>query len=283
VIEHAHYEVRNYTGKHLLRDRFYACVQQLVAYGTPLSMDQVIRHHETQTPWPSRAFAVTFDEGYETVFSTAAPILRHFQVPATVYVTTSFVDANAMPWIDRIEFCLERVRRGSVELPGADGRFAFSSTSGKRELLTRLRGVVRGDRAVDVEALVQSVAAQCGVSAPVASRDALDLKLSWDQVRALHEDPLFLVGGHSHRHTIWAGLPHDALDREIMLSLDMLRSKAGCTTRHYSYPKESRRAYSAEVIDALRRHGIACCPTAEPGTNALTEGLFHLRRIAVTT
>lgn len=43
---------------------------------------------------PPRTIAVTFDDGFETVFTRAWPILRELQVPATVFVNTAYLDAS---------------------------------------------------------------------------------------------------------------------------------------------------------------------------------------------
>lgn len=282
VIERDNYEVRNYTRKHLRRERFYEIVQTLVANGRALSMPQVAEYAAAKTPWPSRAFAITFDDGFENNISVAAPILEHFGVPATFYVTTRFIDENAMSWIDKIEYCIERVRRGALQLPWAAEPKSFASTAEKIALLDEIRRVVKRDPAIDPEALARDVAGQCNMPCPEQSNDPLDLKMSWEHVGSLHESPLFTIGGHTHTHAVMSFLSDDKLETEIETSLKLLRDRAGCDTTHYSYPEGMRHCYSQSVIQALKRHGIVCCPTAEPGTNAHAEDLFRLRRIAVT-
>jgi peptidoglycan/xylan/chitin deacetylase (PgdA/CDA1 family) len=43
---------------------------------------------------PDRTFVVTFDDGYENVYRYAWPILRELSIPATVFVVTSYLDAE---------------------------------------------------------------------------------------------------------------------------------------------------------------------------------------------
>jgi peptidoglycan/xylan/chitin deacetylase (PgdA/CDA1 family) len=48
---------------------------------------------------PHPAFAVTFDDGYESVLTTALPILDSLEIPAAVFLTTGFLDGEvAPPW-----------------------------------------------------------------------------------------------------------------------------------------------------------------------------------------
>ncbi|MBI3466081.1 MAG: polysaccharide deacetylase family protein [Planctomycetes bacterium] len=43
---------------------------------------------------PPRTIAITFDDGFETVFTRAWPILRELQAPATVFVNTAYLDST---------------------------------------------------------------------------------------------------------------------------------------------------------------------------------------------
>ena len=47
-------------------------------------------------PRDRRAFAVTFDDAFATVRTYAAPVLRQFGVPATLFVPTSFIEGEGI-------------------------------------------------------------------------------------------------------------------------------------------------------------------------------------------
>ncbi len=66
------------------------------------------------------------------------------------------------------------------------------------------------------------------------------------------------------------------------MSLELLAQRAAVETTHYSYPEGLEHCFSDRVIDRLQRHDIACCPSAEDGTNALDTSPFHVKRIMVT-
>jgi peptidoglycan/xylan/chitin deacetylase (PgdA/CDA1 family) len=44
--------------------------------------------------WEGRAVAITFDDAFRSVFELARPILERFNLPATIFVPTDYIDAD---------------------------------------------------------------------------------------------------------------------------------------------------------------------------------------------
>ncbi|MDB5104273.1 MAG: polysaccharide deacetylase family protein [Fibrobacteres bacterium] len=281
VVEGSSYRVRNYNRKHLEADYFRDFLKGLLAKGRPLSMDDAVRHHQEGRPYPPHSFAITFDDGFWNNLSVAAPILKDLGIPAMFYVTSGFVEDNAMSWIDRIEECIEAASPDAVKLPWRKEPDRLRNREEGILFLDEVRRKVKGDPAVDVDALIADIARQCGMPAPISSASPLDRKMTWPEVRELAGGDGFTVGGHSHRHGVLAFLGQEELEREIDTSLDLMREKAGLATRHYSYPEGLAHCFDERVIRALKERGIVCSPTAMPGTNAPEDDLFLLRRILV--
>jgi peptidoglycan/xylan/chitin deacetylase (PgdA/CDA1 family) len=64
-----------------------------------ITIDQLLAVLSGKTPLPGPAFAITFDDGYRNVLTEALPLLEALQIPATVFLTTGFLDGRvAPPW-----------------------------------------------------------------------------------------------------------------------------------------------------------------------------------------
>lgn len=273
--------VRNYTRKHIEPDHFASILRALkAAGGRPVSMQDVLDHHDAGTPLPPRAFAITFDDGFHNNLDVAAPILAEEGIPATFYVTTDFVDRNRMGWIDRIEFAVEQHPTGRLRLPWGDRE--FSGDEARRVLLSEIRTRVKSDASMDADALATAIQVQLGVEPTFSSNHLLDRKLNWEEVARLAAGPGFIVAGHSHTHRILEYLDDESLEAEIATSIDLLAQRAGIRSPHYSYPEGQSYCYSDRVIDVLARHGVRCSPSAIDGVNAAGTSPFHLRRVMVT-
>jgi len=65
----------------------------------PLSLGAAVACLAQQCPLPPRAVVVTFDDGYEDTFTRALPVLQRWEIPATVFVTTGYVDGlSSLAW-----------------------------------------------------------------------------------------------------------------------------------------------------------------------------------------
>jgi peptidoglycan/xylan/chitin deacetylase (PgdA/CDA1 family) len=75
--------------------RFRAQLAGLLARGfVPRPLTDLLDRHAAGEPVPPRTFVVTFDDGYENVYTRAWPVLRDLGVPATVFVNTAFLGSD---------------------------------------------------------------------------------------------------------------------------------------------------------------------------------------------
>lgn len=278
VTDASGYAVRNYTNKHIAVDVFEDLILSLKNNGVPLSMEEVYNYKKRSEPYPKRSFAITFDDGFENNYSVAAPILERLKIPAAFYVTTDFIENKAMSWTDRIEYAFERTVTGRITI---DKEFFFKDSVEKLTVLEYIRNYIKNNSQVDVEMFTADVFKQLQVDPIFSSDDPLDKKMSWEQLKELKANKLFIIGGHTHTHKIMSFLDSKELEKEVDISMELLQKKADVVIRHYSYPEGMKHCYSEKVISVLKKRGIICCPAVEDGINMNDEDLFTLKRIVV--
>jgi peptidoglycan/xylan/chitin deacetylase (PgdA/CDA1 family) len=82
--------------------RFRTQLNGLLRLGyQPWPLRRVLDYSREGLPIPPRTFVVTFDDGYENVYTHAWPMLRQLGIPATIFVATAYLDSpNAFPFDD---------------------------------------------------------------------------------------------------------------------------------------------------------------------------------------
>jgi peptidoglycan/xylan/chitin deacetylase (PgdA/CDA1 family) len=58
----------------------------------PITPKQLLAFFNSKTPLPPKPVLLTFDDGYEDLYTTAFPVLKKYHYPAVVFVITGLVD-----------------------------------------------------------------------------------------------------------------------------------------------------------------------------------------------
>ncbi len=61
---------------------------------TVIPLTEMIEKLQRQEPLPDKAVAITFDDGYISIYDTAFPMLQEFGFPFTLFLSTGPIDAN---------------------------------------------------------------------------------------------------------------------------------------------------------------------------------------------
>jgi peptidoglycan/xylan/chitin deacetylase (PgdA/CDA1 family) len=282
VTPRTQYGVRNYTGKHLAKDSFVDIIRHLVARGHPASMDDLLAHVTGVEPCPARSFVITFDDGFWNNASVAAPVLSDFGVPATFYVTTDFIDLDAMSWVDRIEAAVASTALTEVTCPHpVEGTHRIATTDDQIRFMSLVRLGVKGDPRTDADQFADHLVELLLGGRVADTVEVLDRKLSWDNVRQLEADPLFMVGGHGRTHRILGYLDPAEMRMELVHCIKQLRIQGGARAEHFSYPEGFVGSYTTELIDTLGELSVTTGVTTESGTNGRGQDPMALRRFFV--
>jgi hypothetical protein len=87
--------------------------------------------------------------------------LDDLNLPTTFYFSTDFVDNNAMSWIDKLEYCLETKKRGTVYIPWLKKKVMFATVSSKINLLKQIRFFVKNNLKFNIDNFVESFFDDC--------------------------------------------------------------------------------------------------------------------------
>ena len=195
VIKKQTHTVRNYTRKHIELEWFARCIQRLNSEGTCLTMDQVLHHCKSNDATPPKAFAITFDDGFENNLSIAAPVLYAEKVPATIYITTSFVENNSMSWIDRIEQAVEETKLSKLKTHWSGEIYDLSTIEKRITFLREVRNYAKGSSIGSPIGLADELCSELGDMDSQECCDSLDKKISWEQIKSMHSSDLISFDG----------------------------------------------------------------------------------------
>ena len=230
---------------------------------------------------PSPAIAITFDDGFRNTFDVALPTLKRFEIPATVFLPTAFVDSTRCLWFCRVNRAVATTRLSSFDWKGEtydlssiDARAAARSA----RLQVRLKEAAHPTRSISSTGCVPNSARR---AISCSSEESPYATMSTQDIHAMRESGLVHFGAHSESHAILSLLDPESKHREIRKSIDKVGELLGRPCSLFAYPNGRRRDYDEECITALHECGVDAAVTTVEGINDDATPRMELRRIGI--
>ncbi|HEX5030739.1 MAG TPA: polysaccharide deacetylase family protein, partial [Candidatus Eisenbacteria bacterium] len=191
-------------------EAFRAQMEHLARHFHVMSLDDLVKRVRAGESLPSRAVAITFDDGYEDNYTDAYPILRKLGLPATVFLATESIGTGESLWFDRVLDAFRTARAHSIKLPGGESAELSDPMTRERVAHRALYALMRlsnAERETAIDALLRDLG-------PEGSPD-LPAMMTWDQVRLMAAHGIEF-GAHTMTHPILSRLPLDEAEAEIV-------------------------------------------------------------------
>lgn len=285
----SHPGIENHQGKHLLIERFKCHLEYIKKYHPIISLETLIDDYKEHRNPPAGAVVITFDDGYESNYTLAFPVLRQFNAPASIFVTTGFVDEKKYLWTDRVEYAVSEALPGRFEFSAgyAEGRrrsylVETQNSDTKREseknLRAGLKAIPQEFRLAAVEALENRLEHYLSRAGNIP---AIYKPLEWAQINEMLNSGLVSVGSHSHTHPILSKCREEDLGAELLTSKRIIEAKTGKACRLFCYPNGQAGDFNQSTKEMLRHAGYECGLSSIPGVNDVNSDVFELRRLGV--
>jgi peptidoglycan/xylan/chitin deacetylase (PgdA/CDA1 family) len=177
---------------------------------------------------PERAVCVTFDDGYADNAQCAMPILKKYDIPATVFVSTAFINGGRM-WNDSLLEALRICDGDSLDLRDLDLDCFPLDTFAQR--LAAAQSIIHSIKhfAPDVRAgLVEKIESRVGELPN-------DLMLTDAQIQSLVRNRI-AIGAHTVNHPILASVADEVAHAEIRNSKMYLEVLTQMDVDAFAYP-----------------------------------------------
>jgi peptidoglycan/xylan/chitin deacetylase (PgdA/CDA1 family) len=226
---------------------------------------------------PSRALAVTFDDGYEDNLSVAAPLLQKYALPATVFVASGYLGASCM-WNDLVIEAFRRSKQSELDLTRlALGTHSLASLDQRRAGIERVLAGIKHLQIGPRDELAHAILMVAEVPSPTG------LMLSRESIRSLPTWGVD-VGAHTVNHPILNKISFDDAWREITENKRDLEHELGRPINLFAYPNgRPTLDYSNEHVRMVRDAGFVGAVTTSWGAATRSSDVFQLPRFTPWT
>lgn len=237
---------------------------------------------ESDNPENKPLCILTFDDGWKDFYQYAFPLLKTYQVPATVFLPTDFIGTNNWFWSDRLAFllCQNKIftylkqKNNYLKYPLLT---RLSNLQGSHKtLLDRAIELFKIYRHDEIEEALSELILQCNLDSAPAGRAFL----TWDEVKEMSESGLISFGSHTANHKILTTLSDEKIYHELQTSKEKLIAEKVLEPSFipFCYPNGN---YTKKITTMVKKSGYNLAVTTERGWNNINTNLFQLRRIGI--
>jgi peptidoglycan/xylan/chitin deacetylase (PgdA/CDA1 family) len=243
-------------------ERFERHVRLLVREYEPVTLRQVI-----DGDLPERPLLVTFDDCYRSVLDVAAPILRRYGVPATLFLTTGPVFSGGA-LLDQVASLAEVETRGNL-----GSLFAGTPLAGRADVRTAadlLLGAAPSLTAGHRRELADAIASRLGSTRDAIVGDSGLFLAPADLPRLAALG--FGFGAHTDSHVHVRALAAEEFATELVEPAKLIARAVGTPIEAFSYPFGSAVDHTAAAATVLESAGCRLSFLVEGATNAREAG-----------
>lgn len=260
-------------------ERFDWLLGMLSRYFNVLSLDEALALLGSSDLLP-RSIVITFDDGYADNYLNALPLLQKWQMPATFFVATGYLDGGIM----FNDIIIEAVRGAqgaeidlsSLEIARIESAFSrpvrIDTVEQKREAIGALLKAIKYLPSDDRVAVAGEVADVCGSRLPDS------LMMTTGQVAGLHEAGM-QIGGHSHSHPVLTRVGLDRVKEDLAQNKKILEALISKPVDVFAYPNGiPEKDFTHEHIEILKELNYRAALTTMHGVITSRSDLFRLPR-----
>jgi len=251
-----------------------------------MTLSQLVEHLVNNRPIPKKSVIITFDDGWRDNFQYAYPVLKKYNIPATVFITTDFIESGKIFWFLKAAILHQNSRLTFEQFSDIFGNYTHDikrSPSGSSEnyletLYTDLEEFMVFIKRFDngqILKLLDEMAAISGLNIKELLTERL--MLNWAEINEIKD--LVEIGSHGCSHHIMTTLGADALKTELTESKNILEEKTGRPITLFAYPNGD---YNNDIKKMVSEAGYraAICTTGVD-TTPDEHDLFAIKRLGV--
>ncbi len=249
-------------------DSFEYQIKYIKKHYNPISMNQLIDYIENKKSLPKKPILITFDDGFDDNYTKAFPILKKYNVPATIFITTSYIGTDKTIWFDHLASLIFLLEKDRLFIKEIGKTYNLSQTKKERgpvmeALCEDLKLIPNTLRESILERLNNEYSS---ILKNIDNRQSR--MLNWEQIKEM-SDSIIDIGSHTVTHSILTKLTDEKIYYELSESKEILEKELGVEIASISYPNGNEDAYNETVINNLNKLNYKIAFTYIAGNNPL--------------
>ena len=230
---------------------------------------------------PYYAVWITFDDGYKDNYLNAFPILKKYNIPATIFLTSGYINRQNIPINDYIPKAVRMYKEKAINLIWGNMNYELPTQSegDKQTTINKLWKLFDPLKLPPQESLKK-----LKHLLNIDIDDIRDLFLTWEEIKEMMAEGIS-IGAHTVQHRILSDLKKEEIEREIQDSKKEIELRLNTQVNVFAYPKGKKNHFILdECVPVLKKNYFKLAVTTIGGYNSLQQekDRFNLKRIGLS-
>jgi len=255
-------------------------IKYLKEHYTVMHLREVMQKVQQGTSLPDHTAVITFDDGFKNNYTAAYPLLKQLDLPATIFLVTSYIGTDRLLWPDELFMLFLDTSTANIDLRSFGlGVFDLKTLNDKQKAFYQVLEHLKTLKLDDKNKMAGYIKDALSVpAAHTAYADNFKL-LSWQDVDLMEAGGLIDWGGHTCTHEILSNLDDKTLNDEI-------KGSCAAVSKYdkdllFAYPNGRKRDFDGRAKAILKGTNALCSLTTVSGLNASSQDPYELKRVGV--
>lgn len=276
VSHHASQEVE---GESFPTKLFERQIKYLVRHYEVISMDEYHKRYKEHS-FSNREIVITFDDGYHNNLLVAAPILKKYNLPFTVFISANNVETRRRFYVSIPRLVIIGAKLEEVNIPQMSYRKTLHTDKERIQCANEIEYKIKyfpHDKAVSISKHLISLIGRNRFDDLCRQYPNGEL-LSWEDIKKLANDYNCTIGSHCLDHCVChCNQHHDLVSHQIIDSKALIEKRTGLKCNYFAYPNGDHTPFSDSIVEKNYKLGF----TTERIPAYTNTNLASVGRIAV--
>jgi peptidoglycan/xylan/chitin deacetylase (PgdA/CDA1 family) len=264
---------------HLNIQEFKKQMRHIKKWYSIITMDDLIDRLAIGKEFSTPSIVLTIDDGYLNNYREAYPILKEFNLPAMIYLSTGFIGTENSTWVDDLMDVIKISKKKTISvLELFNGDVLDISTNERKmevfeKIFNNMLNLKHEKKLALMEKLTKLLCVEEGL------RDVAERRmLNWNEVIEMNQNNIYF-GAHTISHPTLSKMELQEAKREIYESKDEIENKLGCKVNHFAIPNGKKEDFNEELKRYCKEIGFKTVVSTEPGVVSVQSDPYFLKRI----
>jgi peptidoglycan/xylan/chitin deacetylase (PgdA/CDA1 family) len=223
-----------------------------------ISLNQLVRYIKEAQPLPLKSVVVTIDDGFKDTYRNAYPILKKYNIPATVFLATGRINIDELFWSDKAAYAIWNTNQEILSMDEL-GVYPILTAGQRRKVSSIIKERLREMPAVKKNFIIERLVRTLGVNIP--AHIGKEFSLTWDEVRVMSKNGINF-GAHTVTHPDLTKISLEEARTEIMDSKNQIEKELDKPCFSFAYPLGRSTNFNDDIKNILRECGFSCALTS---------------------